>query len=131
MAEDDPRKAAAIADFVTTNKAIKYLSRLPELSPLQAAIIQYLALINPGATPGEIAQEYELESPHVAKVLKSLKESGHVHPVPDEKDGRVRHYWNTLKGSEVASGAMANRGYDIPAKSLPHLTISKPKIRGT
>lgn len=121
----------AVADFMVTNQAVKDANRDEKLSPLQVVLLQYLALIKPGATPGEIGQEYDMESAHCAKVLKTLKDGEYVHPVADEKDGRVKHYYNTLKGSTVASAALEKRGHTIPANELPYVVVSRPKIRGS
>ncbi|MFC6389927.1 MarR family winged helix-turn-helix transcriptional regulator [Methylorubrum zatmanii] len=131
MAKDDDGMREAVSAFMVANQAVKEANLDEKLSPIQMVLLQFLALLKPGATPGEIGAEYEMDSAHCAKVLKTLKDGGYIHPVADAKDGRVKHYYNTLKGSRVASAALEKRGHAIPAEDLPHVVVSAPKIRGS
>lgn len=128
--DSDVRKKAT-EDFIVFNRMVKSAYRNERLSPLQSMLIQYLALMKPGATPGEISKEYEMEPDHTAKVLKGLRSAGFVAAVPDEKDGRVKHYYNTVAGSVEVASALLARGFYIEPKDLPHVTPSTPKVKGS
>lgn len=131
MADDEDGRAALEADFAIQSKVLKDNNRDERLSPNLVILLQFLAIRRPGATPGEIGTEFEMESAHTAKVLKTLREAGYVHPIDDKADGRVKHYYNTLKGSAVVATVARSRGHEIAPKDLPHVEVSKPKIRGS
>lgn len=119
-----------VMEFMTLNESVKAVRTATELSPVQVALIGYLGILNPGATPSQISAEYDLPSDHTAKMLKTLVVSGYIWPIEDDKDRRMKHYWNTEKGSEVASAYLKQRGHDIAATELPHVKVRKPQVRG-
>ena len=124
-------KQAVLQDWQIANLLIKDFNRDAALTPFQVAVVHFLALSKPGATASEIATEYEMQQAHSAKVIRALKESGHVHPIADERDGRVKHLYVTKKGAAVVMAVAKSRGHDLSLDDVKWIEPAKPKIRGS
>ena len=119
-----PEHFSAFVDLVDTAKAVKAASGRRDFNILHTVILAHL-VIDPGATPGAICAELGLESGHGAKTLSGLTDDGLIASVPDEKDKRVKHFYLTPQGWEIAKGFLQRRGLPVPSDDQVRIAVPR------
>lgn len=119
----DDQKMLAMQEFTTLRDA-KQATRVPmQYLPILGSLV-----IDPGATPKALSEANGVEIDGMSRTLKALRvDYGAVDFVPDEKDGRSKHFYLTRVGRDEAVRWLEARGISLSKEQIDSIPVAVPQ----
>lgn len=85
-----------------------------------------MLLIEPGATPSRLSDLLGIEIDQVSRALSELRTKiGAADFEPDRRDARVKHFYLTRAGAEIAVKWLRARGHHVPDGMIDSIPLIK------